>query len=535
MVFNFKPDEIEIDSDRLNFLNSKNLIIGKKEVGKTNAALSIYNRIRGSIDNLFYFAGKEYEFEGIESYSSQDLPKLEQILEDIRQNNKLAKVMGETNHTCIILDDILFDKGYFFKEEYGKTIMLDGKSMGITLIVTMQYPMGVAPYFRQQFDHVMIGVEDFVSNKKRLYDHYGGMFPDFDTFNTTLGFGSRFEFLTTIHTSSKKIEDKVVSVKTEELEYETMIELLRDISMIDEIDEISNDQIRDMFDTIEISEVELVRSPNTLMIMPAGEKRDRALASVFNAIKCDVSKTYYFSKKKNKTPIEGIEYISSDDIPNRLKEILVERKVALKNAREKELECSDVCIVFDDMDKYIGDYQHDPALMDIIFNGRHRRITLITCISEPCCLKPEIRCNYDYIIIDPQYSLEIQRKVYDRYAGMFPSFDDYQSLCDDTDTDERILIVNRGRVSEISDRVKIVSFGYEINALHPIYLLSEPDEMSESDLLSDFDEFVKYLEPVDNKYDEMRLQKINEMQYITSMISYLNFRLNTLTDELKSL
>jgi hypothetical protein len=62
-------------------------------------------------------------------------------------------------------------------------------------LLTMQFPLGITPELRCNFDYIFLLKEDFYSNLKRLYDHYAGMFPTFEAFRQvfkelTANFGS---------------------------------------------------------------------------------------------------------------------------------------------------------------------------------------------------------------------------------------------------------------------------------------------------------------------------------------------------------
>ena len=46
----------------------------------------------------------------------------------------------------------------------------------------MQFSLGIPPEMRSNIDYVFLLAEDVTSNRKRLYDHYAGMFPTFDIF-----------------------------------------------------------------------------------------------------------------------------------------------------------------------------------------------------------------------------------------------------------------------------------------------------------------------------------------------------------------
>ena len=47
----------------------------------------------------------------------------------------------------------------------------------------MQFALGIPPEFRAQFDFIFLLGEDIFQNRKRLYEHYAGMFPSRDIFD----------------------------------------------------------------------------------------------------------------------------------------------------------------------------------------------------------------------------------------------------------------------------------------------------------------------------------------------------------------
>jgi len=46
----------------------------------------------------------------------------------------------------------------------------------------MQYPLGIKPHYRSNFDYIFLLAEDFYTNQKRIFEHYAGMFPNFKIF-----------------------------------------------------------------------------------------------------------------------------------------------------------------------------------------------------------------------------------------------------------------------------------------------------------------------------------------------------------------
>lgn len=94
----------------------------------------------------------------------------------------------------IIMDDCLSSKGTWMRDEPITDLLYNGRHYHITYILTMQYPLGITPELRCNFDYVFLMAEDNISNLKRLYEHYAGMFPSFDIFRSvfsqlTLNYG----------------------------------------------------------------------------------------------------------------------------------------------------------------------------------------------------------------------------------------------------------------------------------------------------------------------------------------------------------
>jgi hypothetical protein len=59
---------------------------------------------------------------------------------------------------------------------------MNGRHIDMVTLITMQYPLGVPPNLRTNIDFVFILRENNISNRKRIYDNYAGMFPTFDMF-----------------------------------------------------------------------------------------------------------------------------------------------------------------------------------------------------------------------------------------------------------------------------------------------------------------------------------------------------------------
>jgi hypothetical protein len=117
-------------------------------------------------------------------YESNTIRKLlfrqKMILKKAREKKELGKYVD--TRSIIVMDDCLASKGTWAKDPYVADLLMNGRHRHITYLLTMQYPLGISPELRSNFDYVFLLAEDYTSNMKRLYDHYAGMFPDFNSF-----------------------------------------------------------------------------------------------------------------------------------------------------------------------------------------------------------------------------------------------------------------------------------------------------------------------------------------------------------------
>jgi|TARA_B110000116_G_C16768221_1_gene551938 hypothetical protein len=81
----------------------------------------------------------------------------------------------------VILDDCLYDNSWA-RDKLMRLLFMNGRHWKIMLIITMQYPLGIPPTLRTNIDYVFILREPYISNRKRIYDNYAGMFPTFESF-----------------------------------------------------------------------------------------------------------------------------------------------------------------------------------------------------------------------------------------------------------------------------------------------------------------------------------------------------------------
>ncbi len=111
----------------------------------------------------------------------------------------------------IILDDCVPDNQLFNDKNLIQMISF-GKYIQTTVLLTLQYPMGVSPRIRSYFNWIFLGSEIMVSHQKKLYEYYGGMFPTFAMFQSVLKHCTRdfgYLVINNHYSNSDKLEDQV--------------------------------------------------------------------------------------------------------------------------------------------------------------------------------------------------------------------------------------------------------------------------------------------------------------------------------------
>ena len=102
-----------------------------------------------------------------------------------KRKKKMAEGKKVDSRAFIVMDDCLSKKGTWMKDPPITELLFNGRHYDIMYILTMQYPLGITPELRGNFDYIFLLAEDFVSNLKRIYDHYAGLFPCFNSFKAT--------------------------------------------------------------------------------------------------------------------------------------------------------------------------------------------------------------------------------------------------------------------------------------------------------------------------------------------------------------
>jgi hypothetical protein len=110
----------------------------------------------------------------------------------------------------MLLDDCMFDNKWT-RDKNMRCIFMNGRHYRIFFMLTLQYCIDLPPSLRGQIDYVFVLRDNIIENKQKLYKHFFGVFPTFDSFNEVMTqCTENYECLVLNNRStSNKIEDVV--------------------------------------------------------------------------------------------------------------------------------------------------------------------------------------------------------------------------------------------------------------------------------------------------------------------------------------
>jgi len=174
------------------------VLIGRRDTGKTflvkdllyhHQDIPIGTVISGTeAGNGFYgklvpklFIHEEYNSILIENV----LRRQKTVMKQCQAEMETYKKCSIDPRTFVILDDCLYDSSWT-KDKLMRSLFMNGRHWKVMLIITMQYPLGIPPNLRTNIDYVFILRENYLSNRKKIWENYASMFPTLESFCTIM-------------------------------------------------------------------------------------------------------------------------------------------------------------------------------------------------------------------------------------------------------------------------------------------------------------------------------------------------------------
>jgi hypothetical protein len=144
-------------------------------------------------------------------------------------------------------------------------------------------------------------------------------------------------------------------------------------------------------------------------------------------------------------------------------------------------------VILDDC-LYDNAWTKDKLMRLLFMNGRHWKILLIITMQYPLGIPPNLRTNIDYVFILREPYINNRKKIYENYAGMFPTFESFCQVMDQcTENFECLVINNNAKSNKLTDQI----FWYKAES-HANFRLGSKEYWELSKNLPDDDDDVQY-------------------------------------------
>ena len=205
------------------------LMIGRRRTGKSQLATdALYHHrdfpvgivISGTEKANHYYEKFVPKFFIYDEWTPETIKKFLDRQEKItNQYNEEIKRYGKTDidpRAFVVLDDFLFDNSWV-KDKNMKYIAMNGRHLHVFCLICLQYVLGVPPSFRTNVDYVFIMRENYLANRRKIYEGFAGMFPTFEMFCSVLDqVTENYECLVIDNNKkSNKLEDQVYWYKAD--------------------------------------------------------------------------------------------------------------------------------------------------------------------------------------------------------------------------------------------------------------------------------------------------------------------------------
>jgi len=127
-------------------------------------------------------------------------------------------------------------------------------------------------------------------------------------------------------------------------------------------------------------------------------------------------------------------------------------------------------IILDDC-LYDSSWTKDINIRALFMNGRHYKSMFVITMQYALGVPPNLRTNIDFVFILRENIVQNRKRLYECYAGMFPSFEIFQQVMDQcTENYECLVINNNAKSNKLEDQV----FWYKTGQ-HDDFILGAPE------------------------------------------------------------
>lgn len=143
----------------------------------------------------------------------------------------------------------------------------------------------------------------------------------------------------------------------------------------------------------------------------------------------------------------------------KIEDLLMRQKAIIKKKKDKALSGKYIddraFIIMDDCLGQKDSWVRDQPIQELLFNGRHYRVMYILTMQTPLGITPDLRNNFDYIILLADDVISNLKKIHQHYAGIFPDFNIFRQVFNELTADYgAMVLLNRGARSNFVDKLR---------------------------------------------------------------------------------
>jgi hypothetical protein len=99
-------------------------------------------------------------------------------------------------------------------------------------------------------------------------------------------------------------------------------------------------------------------------------------------------------------------------------------------------------------------WTRDVLMRCLFLNGRHWQVMLVITMQYPLGIPPILRSNIDYVFILRENIMSNRKRIWENYASMFPTFESFCSIMDQTTENYECLVIhNNSKSNKIQDQI----------------------------------------------------------------------------------
>lgn len=162
-----------------------------------------------------------------------------------------------------------------------------------------------------------------------------------------------------------------------------------------------------------------------------------------------------------------------------IERVLIRQQKLLQKKREQDKKTNvigkknidmNAFLILDDC-LYDSSWTKSKFVRSVFMNGRHFKLLFLITMQYALGIPPNLRTNIDYVFILRENIVQNRRRLYECYAGMFPTFEVFNAVMDQcTENYECLVINNNAKSNKIEDQV----FWYKAQT-HPPFKLGSKD------------------------------------------------------------